>query len=135
MGQTQANWLWPTITDTATARQAARGSFWAAIISAAMTSLFAGLSLAGIHVIDIEPVAFVDAAIMLLIAVGIRRMSRAAAVLGLCLYLAERLLASSGGTLLLTVFFVLMYVNSIRGTFAYHRFMTQTVPGSLTTKP
>jgi hypothetical protein len=57
-----------------------------------------------------------------LIAFLIYRMSRVAAILGLMIYLGERLvlLAKYGmsGNFILTIFFIFAFINSIRGIFA-----------------
>jgi hypothetical protein len=53
------------------------------------------------------------------------KMSRVAAVLGLVIYLGDRLvlIARSGANanFTLAIFFIFAFINSIRGTFAYHR--------------
>jgi hypothetical protein len=61
-----------------------------------------------------------------LIAWLISKMSRLAAMSGLILYLADRvaIIAQNGGnsgSYVIMAFFILAFVNSIRGTFAYHR--------------
>jgi hypothetical protein len=61
-----------------------------------------------------------------LIGMMIYRMSRLAAIGGLVLYLVERAVmiaqtGAGGGNIALIAIFTLAFVNSIRGTFAYHR--------------
>jgi hypothetical protein len=61
-----------------------------------------------------------------LIGMMIYRMSRLAAIGGLLLYLLERVVmmaqtGAGGGNIALIIIFAFAFVNSIRGTFAYHR--------------
>jgi hypothetical protein len=61
------------------------------------------------------------------IACGIHAMSRVVAVLGLLLYLGDRVMSwaelgpRAGGTII-SVCRVLMFANAVRGTFAYRQF-------------
>lgn len=72
--------------------------------------------------------SFIDVGISLLIAWGIHKMSRIAAVAGLCLHLISRVyvyqvtgVGLSGLTILVAGAITLCFINAIRGTFAYHR--------------
>jgi hypothetical protein len=61
-----------------------------------------------------------------LIAWLISKMSRLASIAGLLIYLADRVAiiaqnGSKGGNYVIMAFFILAFINSIRGTFAYHR--------------
>jgi hypothetical protein len=52
-------------------------------------------------------------------------MSRSWAVVGIALYVLEAVFSianRAGGVGVLTIVFILMYVNAIRGTFAYPRY-------------
>jgi hypothetical protein len=76
----------------------------------------------------------VDAGLMGILAIGIKRMSRAAAVLALLYYLAGRidLWAEYGfQSPIIAGLFVLMFLSAVRGTFAYRRFKTGTRPEGL----
>ena len=80
-------------------------------------------------VMGIDSGAFVDAALFLMVAWGIHRCSRIAAVLGLVLYLFERAntayvsVTSSGSpNPVMLIVITVAFVNSVRGTFAFHRF-------------
>jgi hypothetical protein len=69
--------------------------------------------------------SLVDAFLFAIIAIGIWKMSRVAAVLGLCLYLYGQwhLLTTVGETAngAMIAIFVMFFASGIRGTFAYHR--------------
>ena len=74
--------------------------------------------------------ALLDAAIFAAIAFGIKRRSRFAAVAGLILYILERLYMmqrTGAGGLVMGVIFTLLFINAVRGAFAYHR-MNQARP-------
>ena len=67
-----------------------------------------------------------DAALFAVIGWRIRRMSRAWSIVGLCLYLMEAVVSlgtRDAGVGVLTIVFVLAYINGLRGVFAYHRYM------------
>lgn len=70
-----------------------------------------------------------DAALFAFVGWRIHRMSRTFAVIGLVLYLAEvgdRVLnGPSGAVGVLTIVFILGFVGSIRGTFAFYRYRKQ----------
>ena len=123
---------WPEIRDRETARKTARQAFWAAIVVIAVTLAFATLAALGTSVAGISPAAFVDAAIFGVIAIGIRRMSRVAAVAGLVLFVLERLLMlpenHGMGSLIVGVAITLAFANGVRATFAYHRFAAASPP-------
>jgi hypothetical protein len=131
-----SNGLWPTITDTETARKATRQGFWVAIVITALTVVIAFLSTA---VPQLQSTGFdlsilVDAAAFALVAWGIHRLSRIAAVGGLCLYIFERIFmwATMGpGNPILPVLFTLTFINAVRGTFAFHRFNRISEPTGL----
>jgi len=71
--------------------------------------------------------ALIDAGLFLLIGIGIWKMSRAAAVVGLVLYFQETAwkwdkMGSTGFgavQVLWTILFIICYVQGVRGTFAY----------------
>jgi hypothetical protein len=92
--------------------------------------IIAGLAAAGVELIAELGIdtgaAIVGSTIYLAIVFGIHRMSRAAAVLGLLLYLCDRMVMSDrvglkGWIGLVASIIILMFVNSIRGTVAYRR--------------
>lgn len=121
-----SDWFWPKITGLESAKRAARQGVWAAMITVVVTSVFVILAHAGVQVFDIGTEALVDAALFLIIAWGIHRMSRTAAVGGLGLYLLEQIhMWSTQGPkgLPLVAILALMYINAIRGAFQYHKIL------------
>ena len=116
------NWIWPKIADLETAKRAARLGFWVAILGAVITTVFAVFK-----ILDSNLWNLIDAAIFALIAWGIHKMSRFAAMAGLTFYLIEKidiLLTFELQQLPLIAIFTLLYIHSVRGTFAYHKFTT-----------
>lgn len=120
-------WLWPDIDDIESARKIARNGagvcFFITIVTAVVTylqtnghiKLFEGLG----------PEAYLDAVLFLIIGIGICFISRIACIAGLCLYIFEQLhlmSAGSRGFSLMAIYFTLVFVNSVRASFEYHRF-------------
>ncbi len=100
----------------------AHASFAVAIITAAS----AALSVFGVVQLA-EPSAFFDAMLAGVLGFMIRRMSRAAAVSALAIFIAERLYAGlehgmNAAVGVLAVILLLGFIVGVRGTFAYHRF-------------
>lgn len=123
--------LWPKIVDAETARGAVNQGFWAAVLVAATTTVFATIALVlQKDVASINAWAYLDAIIFGVIAWRIRRFSRAFAVGGVALFVIEKslMIADSHGPvawLLLALILLLMFINGARGTFAYHGFITR----------
>ena len=127
---TEGNRLIPPITDLESAANAAKQGIWAAGVVAVVTTSIALIALAtGTSVMGVDGFALIDGSAFALIAWGIHHKSRVPAVSGLLLYLLELLAAMadgqgfSGGVTM--IFFVSGFGNSIRGTFAYHKFYAQ----------
>jgi hypothetical protein len=77
-----------------------------------------------VKLFGIDASAFLDAAIFVAIAFGIKRKSRFAAVAGLSLYVIERIfmLQRAGAAGIFTgIVFTLLFINAVRGAFAYRR--------------
>lgn len=121
-----SNWFWPTITGLESAKQSARQGVWASMVVAVVTAGVAILSHVGVPILDFNLEALVDAALFAIVAWGIHKMSRTAAVGGLGLYLIERIyMWSNHGPkgFIWVVIITLMYINAIRGTFQYHKIL------------
>ena len=120
-------WYWPTIEDESSAEQATKAAVGVSGFIAAITALLAVLSIV-YHkpVLGLDGWSLVDAAIFALIAWRISKASRFASVVGLLIYLAEvglKLATNPSGALgVLTIIFILTYINAIRGAFAYRRY-------------
>ncbi len=120
------NWIWPKVIDLKTAKLANRQGVWASSFVAIVTAFVVCLGSAGIQLFEFTSSswALIDACIFGVIALGIHKMSRIASVGGLGLYLIERAdmwISYGPKNLLIAGLLVLMFINSIRGTFAYHR--------------
>jgi nitrate reductase gamma subunit len=119
----------PTIVTLSDAQSTGRQGTWAACFVTGIMSLVALASILGRLPEDFprNGWALIDAAIFGLIAWGIYRMSRVAAVAGLVLYIIERIAMhivmgkSRISGIFITVLFLVMFINAVRGTFAYHR--------------
>ncbi len=123
--QQKSNWAWPTIVDRESAIAASRSGMWAAIIVAVVTALIATLAMAlQKDIAGIDAWAYLDAGIFAVIAWGIKQRSRAAAVIGLLLFIVERndMAVSQHNFSILSLLLLLMFVNGVRGTFGYHRY-------------
>src|SRR5690606_39163285 len=115
--------FWPKITDISSAESASDLGYWAAVVVAAMTTIFATIALVTrTEIATIDAWAYVDAALFGLIAWRIKRRSRAFAVIGLCLFILEKVfqfaqpnMPSSGA--IMAVLFLLLFVGGVRGTF------------------
>jgi len=126
----KGNRIFPQVTDLQSAEDAAKQGVWAAGIVAVVTTSIALISLAtGTSVIGLDGFAILDGVLFGLIAWGIHRKSRVASISGLSLYLLELLSAVAEGEgvrgSIIVIFFVMAFGNSIRGTFAYHKFHAQ----------
>ena len=121
------NFFWPEVDTIENAKAASRTGAWAAIFVAAMTGIAAILSYLGIQVfgqVKITMWSLIDCALFIVIAWGLFRYSRVAAVIGLFLYIAERIDMLASGPiagLLVTVIVILIFIGAVRGTFAYAR--------------
>ena len=123
-------WIWPVIVDVETARRVSRQGFWAATWVAGVTALLALLSTLGVNIWNFDLYALVDALIFAIIGWGIHRLSRTAAVAGICLYLLERayMWATFGPkNPFVAAIFILMFINGVRGTFAFHKFSREAM--------
>jgi hypothetical protein len=131
-------WYWPTIEDESSAEHATKAAVGVSGFIAAVTALVAVLSIV-YHkpILGLDGLGLIDAVIFALIAWRISKVSRFGAVVGLLIYLLEvgyKLATNRSGALgVLTVIFILTYINAIRGAFAYHRY--RRAQNSLLTPP
>lgn len=118
--------FWPKITTMEIAKNTAMQAFWAAIISAVITALFAIASIYGMTVVEgIDVFAFIDVMFLLVLAWGIRNMSRTAATIMLVYFVISKIYIISlngAGSVITIIIFGLLYANGVRGTFAYQKF-------------
>ncbi len=115
--------FWPTMDDAESAKKAAQYGFTVAAIIAVVTAITAFFG---------NRWNLIDAVLFAVIGFGIIKMSRVAAIAGVSLVILQmiyRLLNNSqiGIAPILALFFI----NSIRGTFAYHKFMKEKVQATI----
>ena len=120
-------WWWPEVETREGAERATKQAFWAAVVVAGMTCLFAVLGALGVGFmrgLGFDAWAFLDAALFVVIAFGLRRQSRAAAWAGLLLFGVEKLyLWNRNGVhgLWLAIIIFLAFISGVRGTSALSR--------------
>lgn len=122
-------WYWPTFGNVADAVQASNGAFWAAVFCATVTALFATISIfAHVGIVGITASSYVDAVLFALVAWRIRRRSKVFAIIGLALFVLEKIfqyttqpLSTLGFSVLLAIVLLFLFINGVRGNFAYHR--------------
>lgn len=124
----KGNFLLPAITDLKSAQEAGRQGTAVSVLIIVFSSVITAISTATNGGTPSQ--GFIVMMLVYgLIAFMIYKMSRVAAILGLVIYLSERLflVAQYGvsGNVILVILFVFAFINSIRGTFAYHRLRRQ----------
>jgi hypothetical protein len=121
------------IHDESNARKVARQGMWGAFIVALVTGVASFLSGAGVQAFKgIGPTAWLDAIIFAALGVGIGKMSRAAAIGALVLYVVEQVAMTpvAGLSPVTMVAMVACFVQGVRGTWAFHKFRQQP-PGMM----
>ncbi len=127
--------FWPKINTVETARNIALQGVAAAIFAACVTPIRCLLYLIGQNLQQHFYLMFVPTLLFALLAFFIYKMSRAAAVVGFLFYLPVliSILSRPGGGRysatgffdFLALVFTLGFINTIRGTFAYHKMIKQ----------
>jgi len=77
--------------------------------------------------------ALLDALVFIIIGWGIHRMSRVAAVAGLAFHIFERVMAApdhGGRGYELAIIIMLLFISSVRATFAYHKYVKEEARGA-----
>lgn len=126
------NFFWPSVSTLEEAKKAAGYGTGAALIVAIVTAGFATWALVSKSTVlgFIDAWAYVDAVLFSAVAFGIYKESRFAAAAGLALYLLEKAyqIYATGQFqgAVLTVFLTIMFISSVRGTFALHRLRKQS---------
>ncbi len=126
------SWYWNEIGDKYSAKYATTTAVWISYLIAAADALMAILSLAYHRpIIGLNGWALLDAGLFAVVGWRIGRLSRAWAVVGLSLYLLEALASirtrgfavGSLGPGMVAIVFLIAYLNALRGTFAYHKYV------------
>jgi hypothetical protein len=126
------NFFWPNVDTLEGAKEATGYGIGAAIIVAVVTAGFATWALVSRSTVVgfVDARAYLDAALFSAVAFGIYKEKRFAAIAGLTLYLLEKAyqIHATGQFqgAVLAVFFTIMFLSSVRGTFALHRFRNQS---------
>lgn len=120
-------WLWPPIDDVSDSIKVARSGSAAAFLCAIVTGALTWFSTKGHSLIEgLSALAYIDAVIFLIVGFGILKMSRIAALAGLGIYiwgkydLWQTMGPSAFRAPYLIILFTIYFINSVRGTFAYH---------------
>lgn len=127
----RVEWIWPPVTDAASAQKAPKQGIWACAWCAGATLFLVLLSVIGVRLFDFDMWALVDALLFIVIGWAIYKMNRFAAIAGLALYIIERAVmwAEHGPkNPVIALIISLMFINSIRGIFAYHKYRKKTEP-------
>jgi len=130
---THDSWYWPTIVNVADAKVASNQGVWAAVFVAGITTVIATITVfTKSNLVGINPYTYIDAALFALIAWSKRRRSKAFAVAVLGFFVFEKIyqltvqpqIALLGSVM--SILFLLLFINSVRGTFAFHRLARKT---------
>ncbi len=132
----QNSFFFPTIEDLKSAQKTGRQGAIACVLIVVLTMVMAAVtrSMQGIDpastATGVTPIAAMIVLVVYgVLAVMIYRMSRIAALIALLLQAANfvLLLVQQGfsGQLSISILFLLAFINSVRGTFAYHRLRQQ----------
>lgn len=121
------NVFWPAVGTVDEAKKAASYGMGSAIVVAVFTAGFATWAVVSRSTVlrFVDAWAYLDAVLFSLVAWGIHKESRVAAVVGLALYLLEKAYQiQTTGTFqgaVMAVFLTLFFVSGVRGTFALRR--------------
>jgi hypothetical protein len=120
------SWYWKEIEDKDSAEDATKAAVGISYFIAAVTGLIAVLTLVySKPILGLNGWALLDAGLFAVIGWRIGKLSRAWTVVGLALYLLE-VLDSIGrrgvGFSVVSIVFIIAYVNALRGVFAYHKY-------------
>lgn len=121
------NFFWPDVSSLESAKKAVGYGVGAAGLVAVLTAAFATWALVSQSTVVsfIDAWAYVDAVLFTLIAFGIYKESRFAAVFGLLVFIAEKLyqihVTEKFDGAVMAGFITVFFISSVRGTFALHR--------------
>ncbi len=118
--------IWPSLEDSGAARKAALQGLWAAGWCALLAVVSAVFGVLDVQVFDFRfsPSALADAAFFVIIAIGIYKMSRTAAVAGAAFFLLDQVetwIDYGPRNIIMALVIMTMFINSIRGTLAHHK--------------
>jgi hypothetical protein len=120
--------FWPQIDDVTSARAASRLGTWACILICIFTGGMITYQIARSAPAAAGPLysGYIDSGIFALLALGIWRMWRSAAIVSLALFIIEQVLAGMRAHvmvgLVVPVLLTLFLISGVRGTFAFRRY-------------
>lgn len=121
------SWYWKEVDNKDSAEDATKLGVGVSYFIAAVSALVAIVSLVSHSpILGLNAWSLLDAGLFAVIGWRIARLSRAWSVVGLGLYVLEVVDSISRrgvGFGVLSVIFVLAYINAARGTFAYHKYL------------
>jgi hypothetical protein len=110
-----------------------KNGWMAGLVSVAITLVFILISLFGTSILGIDAWAFLDVAVMAGLSFGVFKKSRTCAVLLLGFFLLNKVImwmeSGSATGLPLTLIFFWFFIQSVIGTFQYHRWKRDTHAG------
>jgi len=129
MGAAKRSSLWPPVDTREATQELIDLAFWAALFLAGVSALIVVLAALGYISAGREThlSALLGGLVLLLLAWGLRKRSRTAAVLGALLYGINVLVAYDVGRVrhpiaaIITFFIMLAFIHGVRGVFAWHR--------------
>ena len=120
------SWYWKEIADKDSAEDATKAATGISYFIAAVTGLVAVLTfIYSKPILGLNGWSLLDAGLFAVVGWRISKLSRAWAVVGLALYLLETAdsIGRRGlGFSIVSIVFIVAYVNALRGVFAHHRY-------------
>ncbi|MGD0470864.1 MAG: hypothetical protein ABSA54_21015 [Terriglobales bacterium] len=125
------SWYWNEIGDKYSAQYATTTAVWISYLIAVTIGLIGFLSLAYRKpILGLDGWALLGAGLFVVVGWQIGRLSRAWAVIGFSVYvlgslinIGMRLAAGKFGLPIMETLFAVVYLNALRGTFAYHKYL------------
>ena len=118
--------FWPDIDTLEDADKITKNGATAAFIITAVTGTLTFLETHHyFKLLNLTAASYIDAGLFLIIGLGILFHSRLAALAGLCLYLFEQFAMIQAGSKRINyvaIYFILVFIASVRASFAYHEF-------------
>jgi hypothetical protein len=121
-------WYWPSFGNRADAVQACNAASWAAVFVTGVTALMATVGIfSATPILGITAWAYLDAVVFAVFAWRIRARSRGFAIAALALFVLEKIFQiatqpSAWVGIAMAVILTLLFINGVRGAFAWHRF-------------
>jgi len=121
-------WWWPDVSSVDAAGRAVKQGMWAAVFVAFVTALFASYALGSGKMVAgfVDASAFIDSVIFAIVAIGLYKQSRIAAIAGLAIFLFEKIVqftmapVATGG-IFMAIILTLCFIGAVRGTNALHK--------------